>query len=120
MDEDDEFGFDWKETPDKEHPGGNKKCNCPRHEAYREMSKTAVESMNIPIRLKLCPPHFKVYHETRGDLLKKESFKIRLLVKLFARFLIKVVELTYMQSDLCFYCKFGSGGREKKNELPPI
>jgi len=25
-----------------------------------------------------------------------------------------------MQSDLCFYCKFGSGGHEKKSELPPI
>jgi hypothetical protein len=25
-----------------------------------------------------------------------------------------------MQSDLCFYCKFGSGGHDKKNELPPM
>jgi hypothetical protein len=25
-----------------------------------------------------------------------------------------------MQSDMCFYCKFGSGGHGKKSELPPM
>jgi len=25
-----------------------------------------------------------------------------------------------MQSDQCFYCKFGSGGFDKRQELPPI
>jgi hypothetical protein len=25
-----------------------------------------------------------------------------------------------MESDLCFYCKFGSGGHGKKSELPPV
>lgn len=120
MDDKDEFGFDWKETPDKEHPGGRKNCKCPRHEAYKEMSKTGIETMNIPIRLKLCPPHYKLHMETKDDLIAKESLKIRILYKIFARFLVKVVELTYMQSDLCFMCKFGSGGREKKTELPPI
>jgi hypothetical protein len=25
-----------------------------------------------------------------------------------------------MQSDLCFYCRFGSGGHGKKSELPPM
>jgi len=28
--------------------------------------------------------------------------------------------LKHMQSDLCFYCRFGSGGHGKKNELPPM
>jgi hypothetical protein len=25
-----------------------------------------------------------------------------------------------MMSDQCFYCRFGSGGFDKKTELPPI
>jgi len=25
-----------------------------------------------------------------------------------------------MESELCFYCKFGSGGHDRKNELPPM
>jgi hypothetical protein len=25
-----------------------------------------------------------------------------------------------MESELCFYCKFGSGGHDKKTELPPM
>ena len=33
---------------------------------------------------------------------------------------IKIEKLTHMQSGLCFYCKFGSGGHDKKHELPPI
>ena len=33
---------------------------------------------------------------------------------------IRIELLNYMSSDLCFYCKYGSGGYGKKNELPPI
>ena len=33
---------------------------------------------------------------------------------------IKVIVLKHMQSDLCFYCRFGSGGHGKKSELPPM
>jgi hypothetical protein len=25
-----------------------------------------------------------------------------------------------MESEMCFYCKFGSGGHDKKTELPPM
>jgi len=25
-----------------------------------------------------------------------------------------------MESELCFYCKFGSGGHDRKTELPPM
>jgi hypothetical protein len=31
-----------------------------------------------------------------------------------------IQKIPYMQSDQCFYCKFGSGGFGKKTELPPI
>jgi hypothetical protein len=33
---------------------------------------------------------------------------------------ILIQRLSYMQSDQCFYCKFGSGGFDRKAELPPI
>ena len=30
---------------------------------------------------------------------------------------IQIEHLTHMQSDLCFYCKFGSSGHGRKSEL---
>ncbi len=33
---------------------------------------------------------------------------------------VVIQKIPYMQSDQCFYCKFGSGGFDRKNELPPI
>jgi hypothetical protein len=47
----------------------------------------------------------------------KYRFMTKVALKLGA---ISVQKLTYMQSDQCFYCKFGSGGFDKKAELPPI
>jgi len=47
--------------------------------------------------------------------------KYKILTKIALKLgAIKVEQLKYMESELCFYCKFGSGGHEKKNELPPV
>jgi len=48
-------------------------------------------------------------------------FKYRMLTKIALKIgAIQIEQLKYMQSDQCFYCKFGSGGHDKKSELPPI
>jgi hypothetical protein len=47
--------------------------------------------------------------------------KYRILTKIALKIgAMKIEQLKYMQSDQCFYCRFGSGGHDKKNELPPI
>jgi len=49
--------------------------------------------------------------QTKKDLEKKITQKLGA---------IQVEQLKYMESELCFYCKFGSGGYDKKTELPPV
>ena len=69
------------------------------------------------VTLRFCPSHYKVYIE---EVIPSMPLKYRILTKIALRLgAIKVVQLTHMQSDLCFYCKFGSGGYDKKAELPP-
>jgi hypothetical protein len=47
--------------------------------------------------------------------------KYKILTKIALKIgAIQIEHLTHMQSDLCFYCKFGSGGHGKKSELPPM
>ena len=47
--------------------------------------------------------------------------KYRMLTKIALKLgAIKPQVLSNMQSDLCFYCKFGSGGHGKRSELPPM
>lgn len=114
-------GFDWKNTPAYKHPGG-KDCPCPKHEYIREqinytrqMNKQHEKSQ---FTLRFCPDHHKVYME---EVIPAMPMKYRILTKIALKMgAIQVVELTHMQSDLCFYCKFGSGGFDKKNELPPM
>lgn len=114
--------FDWKNTPSYKHPGG-KNCPCPRHEFIREQlntvkiaNKTSKE-VNI-FTLKFCPDHYKLYYDT---VIPSMPFKYRFLVKIVLKLgAIKTIQLKYMESDLCFYCKFGSGGHDKKKELPPM
>lgn len=115
-------GFDWKNTPAYKHPGG-RNCPCPKHEYIREqigvaktVSETSREASNIT--LKFCPDHYRVYLK---EVIPAMPLKYRLLTKIALKMgAIKVEELKYMQSDQCFYCRFGSGGHDKKNELPPV
>ncbi len=115
-------GFDWKNTPAYKHPGG-KDCPCPKHEYIREqmhiartVSQTSKESSSITLRF--CPDHYRVYTK---EVIPSMPLKYRILTKIALRIgAIKIVQLKYMQSDQCFYCKFGSGGHDKKTELPPV
>jgi hypothetical protein len=96
-------GFDWKNTPAYKHPGG-KDCPCPKHEYIREQINVA-----------------KTMSENNKEVIPSMPFKYRLMTKVAVRLgAISIQKLTYMQSDQCFYCKFGSGGFDKKAELPPI
>lgn len=121
--------FDWKNTPAYKHPGG-KDCPCPKHEYVREqikVAKTVSENNNdvapeyrqkAQVTLKFCPDHYDVYF---NEVVPSMPFKYRFMTKIALKIgAITVQKLTYMQSDQCFYCKFGSGGFDKKAELPPI
>lgn len=115
-------GFDWKNTPAYKHPGG-KNCPCPKHEYIREqinvakaISETSRQSSSIT--LKFCPDHYRVYLK---EIIPAMPLKYRILTKIALRIgAIKIEQLKYMQSDQCFYCRFGSGGHDKRTELPPI
>jgi hypothetical protein len=122
-------GFDWKNTPAYKHPGG-KDCPCPKHEYIREqinVAKTMRENnketspefrQKAQVTLKFCPDHYEVYFK---EVIPSMPLKYRLMTKVAVRLgAISIQKLTYMQSDQCFYCKFGSGGFDKKAELPPI
>jgi hypothetical protein len=122
-------GFDWKNTPAYKHPGG-KDCPCPKHEYIREqinVAKTMSENnketspefrQNAQVTLKFCPDHYEVYFK---EVIPSMPLKYRFMTKVAVRLgAISIQKLTYMQSDQCFYCKFGSGGFDKKAELPPI
>jgi hypothetical protein len=122
-------GFDWKNTPAYKHPGG-KDCPCPKHEYIREqinVAKTMSEHntqtspefrQKAQVTLKFCPDHYEVYFK---EVIPSMPFKYRLMTKIAVKLgAISIQKLTYMQSDQCFYCKFGSGGFDKKAELPPI
>ena len=115
-------GFDWKNTPAYKHPGG-RNCPCPKHEYIREQinfTKQVNEKSKetTKVTLKFCPDHYKVYME---EVIPAMPLKYKLLTKIALKLgAIQVEQLTHMQSDLCFYCKFGSGGHDKKSELPPI
>jgi len=120
--------FDWKNTPAYKHPGG-KDCPCPKHEYIREQISVAKsisankEKNNdnkhrAQITLKFCPDHYNVYFD---EVIPSMPLKYRLMTKFALKIkAILIQKLTYMQSDQCFYCKFGSGGFDRKTELPPI
>lgn len=122
-------GFDWRNTPAYKHPGG-KDCPCPKHEYIREQINFAKQMNNergsnrgssresSRVTLRFCPDHYRVYVD---EVIPSMPLKYRILTKIALRMgAIKVVQLKYMESELCFYCKFGSGGFDKKNELPPL
>ena len=115
-------GFDWKNTPAYKHPGG-RNCPCPKHEYIREqinVARTVNKTSRDPgkVTLKFCPDHYQVYLK---EVIPAMPFKYRMLTKVALKIgAIQIEQLKYMQSDQCFYCKFGSGGHGKKSELPPI
>ena len=70
------------------------------------------------VTLKFCPEHYKVYMD---EVIPAMPLKYKILTKIALKIgAIQIQHLTHMQSDLCFYCKFGSGGHGKKSELPPM
>jgi len=121
--------FDWKNTPAYKHPGG-KNCPCPKHEYIREqinVSKTLSSNNRnaVPesrtraqVTLKFCPDHYNVYFR---EVIPAMPLKYRVMTKIALKIGAVVIQrIPYMQSDQCFYCKFGSGGFDRKTELPPI
>ena len=55
------------------------------------------------------------------EVIPAMPLKYRILTKIALKLgAIKIVQLKYMESEMCFYCKFGSGGHDKKTELPPM
>jgi hypothetical protein len=117
--------FDWKNTPAYKHPLG-RDCPCPKHEYIREqinIAKNLNESktnskQRAQITLKFCPDHYNVYFQ---EVIPSMPLKHRLMTKFALKLgAIIIQKIPYMQSDQCFYCKFGSGGFDKRQELPPI
>ena len=114
--------FDWKNTPAYKHPGG-KNCPCPKHEYIREQINFAKQvndagSDAARVPLKFCTDHYQVYIK---EVIPAMPLKYKILTKIALKIgAIQIAHLTHMQSDLCFYCKFGSGGHGKKSELPPM
>jgi hypothetical protein len=120
--------LDWKNIPAYKHPGG-KNCPCPKHEYIREQVNIAKAVSNnnreiVPeqrqraqVILKFCPDHYNVYF---GEVIPSMPFKYRLMTKIALKIGAVVVQrIPYMQSDQCFYCKFGSGGFDKKTLIVP-
>ena len=121
--------FDWKNTPAYKHPGG-KDCPCPKHEYIREQINVSRALSNnnrntVPesrtraqVTLKFCPDHYNVYFR---EVIPAMPLKYRMMTKIALKIGAVVIQkIPYMQSDQCFYCKFGSGGFDRKTELPPI
>lgn len=97
--------FDWRETPYSQHP---KKCICPKHEYFNGLEK----QRSSPIVLKFCTDHLKIYNETFVESINKMNWFNKLRVKIaFKLKLIMIKELSLFQSDVCIWCRFGTGGR---------
>ncbi|MGA7898634.1 MAG: hypothetical protein WA395_12255 [Nitrososphaeraceae archaeon] len=120
--------FDWKNIPAYKHPKG-KDCPCPKHEFIREQvnisknlnNSSIQDSKHSPkaqITLKLCPDHYKVYFK---EVIPSMPLKYKLMTKVAIKLgAVVIQQISYMMSDQCFYCRFGSGGFDRKTELPPI
>ena len=82
--------------------------------------KAATEAGSDAARVTLifCRDHYQVYIK---EVIPAMPLKYKILTKIALKIgAIQIEHLTHMQSDLCFYCKFGSGGHGKKSELPPM
>lgn len=115
-------GFDWKNIPAYKHPGG-RNCPCPKHEFMREQSRTTAQAIVtgkkwIKPRISLCPEHYKLYFE---EALPSLPLKRRIAAKIVLKLnMLLIIKLSYMESDKCYFCRFGTGGVGKKKELPPM
>ncbi|MDE2024954.1 MAG: hypothetical protein KGJ07_00495 [Patescibacteria group bacterium] len=110
---DDDFNFDWRNTPMKEHPEGMN-CQCPKHLEIKEN----IMMNQGTLKMKLCKDHYRVYFK---EIFPQFPFTLRFVAKICLKLrIIQIKEIPLMQSDQCFYCKFGSGGHEINPELPPI
>lgn len=111
-------GFDWRNTPGDEHPGGLR-CPCPRHEHLRELmihTRQARDSGHAAVpSLRFCPEHYKVCME---EVIPALPLRKRWTLKFAMRLgIVRFIELDHIKSDLCFYCRFGSGGHGKRHEI---
>ena len=107
--------FDWKETPKKKH---EKDCTCPKCEYLIEQRKSF---KGFPITHKFCPDHYRVWHEVKDEMMGELKWWERWLIQMMMKNgMIIIKELSYMQSDLCLWCKFGSGGHGNKKTIKPI
>ena len=112
--------FDWRNTPAYRHPGG-RDCPCPKHEYIREQVRFTRQvnerGGSARVTLRFCPDHYRVY---RDEVIPAMPLRYRLLTRIALRVgAIKVAQLRHMESERCFYCRFGSGGHGRKAELPP-
>jgi hypothetical protein len=118
--------FNWRNVPAYKHPQG-KDCPCPKHEYIREQINIAKAISNnnkdispdhrqkAQISLKLCPDHYKVYFK---EVVPSMPLKYRIMTKIALKIgAVVIQQIPYMQSDQCFYCKFGSGGFDKKTPI---
>ena len=106
--------FDWKNTPSREHP---RKCQCPRCEFMQEKINLVKQTgQPLKIVLNFCPSHYDVYmNHGVAQLNVISKFFLKLAMKLGT---LEIRKLKYMESDICYYCKYGDGGRGNKKVTP--
>lgn len=98
--------FNYKEEKWINHPEG---CRCPKHEYFEEKRRSF---SGFPIIYKYCPEHFKLWHETKDEMYSNMKWWQRLLIKFYLwRKMLRIEELKYAESDMCIWCRFGTGGR---------
>ena len=114
-------GFNWREIPPHKHPGGMKKCPCPKHEHLRDKMRThAIVSKNskelVSFEIKLCPDHYNIYFEIINEL----SWWRKGIVKFFIKYeVLKIIKVKYMESETCYYCRFGTGRSGDRKKVYP-
>ena len=109
MDEfDDEYpDFDWRSTPSEKH---DKKCLCPKCEELQEIRK----SRNV----KMCPDHYQDFMEYFFN--ESDNFLEKLMLKLILKLrIVKIIELSHMESGLCHLCKFDDDDGGQRNDIVP-
>ena len=98
--------FNWREIHPNDHPRG---CTCPKHEWAKERARS---KHMFPITYRYCPDHYQLYLDTQEEMWSKLKWYQKIIIRFLKwRKLIRVVKLTAMESDLCFMCKYGTGGR---------
>lgn len=105
-------GFDWKNTPDSQHPGG-RDCRCPRHEHIREKTRYVRDAARaghlVRPSLKLCPDHAAQVDQqvAAHSILKRTILRFYIRTGLF-----RIITLDHRNSEMCEWCRYGGGGRK--------